>query len=75
MVEKSQVCWGLGRQVWPDAGAMLGRLAGNSDGISLGQPHSLVLSPDPWESDILKKKNSPALFLGARLRSLQSSQC
>ena len=45
MAEQRWVCWGRGRPVWPEVGAMQGRTsteqAGNSGGISLGQLHSL----------------------------------
>lgn len=69
-MEKRWVCWGLGRPVWPDAGAMQGRTgtgqAGNRGGMSLGQPHSLEIYTDLWESEIVNEKNNPALFLSAR---------
>lgn len=46
-VEERWVCLGLGRPVWPDAGATQGRTgtgqAGNSGGTPAGRPHSLEL--------------------------------
>ena len=64
-VEKRGLCWGLGRSVWPEAGAMQGRTgpgqAGNSGGIALGQAHSLEAKPDLCLPAIVKEKNSPAL--------------
>lgn len=64
-VEKRGVCWGLGRSVWPEAGAMQGTTglgqAGNSGGIPPGQAHSLEEKPDLCLPAIVKEKNSPAL--------------
>lgn len=62
MAEQRWVCWGLGKPVLPEAGELQGRTstgqAGNSDGISLGQSHSLELQPNLRASDKVKDKTT-----------------